>query len=438
MAKEWRYHLGLDWGTSTTKMVLRDYENQNAFVLMFGTQADSYRYPSTVAIKEGRIYFGLKAESCRGKRGVYQFNALKTKMDLSGKIFSSGEFGFSAEDLATLYLAHVISLGLDHAEKHARQADAKALMTLTVGIPSVELEKSCLRQTYLRMVRTAYFLATKTGLNPQGIHLAEAFSLLAHKKDELFFSAKDSNYHQWLRPELAAAMYWGLKSPRIQADLYSCVDIGAWTINVSYFRIHQKEGDPKGAISFFGGACQEKGLIGLLHAVAQEEGLEFNELFGVEATYLSAPKHKERVETFSKEALEVCQNGFAKAFEKQKSQGAWDGLLNMMVVGGGAKIHQVRQLLGKQFPGFGCRNWSPPSLLPKLGVPRDLYYFPDSGVLPTQSFDGDYHFLLVAYGLSVDSFSFPQTTLAPQVSNFKPEQRTRTFLTSSDLGYDEK
>jgi hypothetical protein len=412
--------------------VLRDYEQRKAFVLFLDNNLSTYRYPSTIVLTEGNLYFGFKAEKFRAKsQKVY--DAIKAKIYLIGGI----EVPSQEEDLATLYLAHIISRALDFAEAHAFRGKAKAVMGMTLGIPAEELEHAALRHVYVRIARTAYEIAVRIGTDPQGEKLADCLQGLMFAREQI--ATKDAlsppdplAYAQWLRPELAAAMYWGVKSPTIQCDLYSCIDIGAWTTNASYFRLHSCNGSEKGGIAFYGGTCCPPGMIELLKSVSQEMGKEYTELYGQEHL-LSLKQYSTHIDIFKNRYFAVWQDGFRKSYPKEKSQGAWDGKLNVMVVGGGSKVSSIKEMFYKFFPHKG---WAPPKPVPDLGVPSDLYEFPSSGILARKAFDGDSTFLFVAYGLSVHSKDFPKTTLAPQVVPFKPELRTRKFMSSDDLGYE--
>ena len=76
-----RYHLGLDWGTSATKMVLRDYSDRSrqdtgsAIVIEYGTAGS--RYPSTIAFDGERFWFGFEAEKRRSSSTIW--DSLKAK-----------------------------------------------------------------------------------------------------------------------------------------------------------------------------------------------------------------------------------------------------------------------------------------------------------------------------------------------------------------------
>jgi len=424
-----QYHLGLDWGTSATKLILRDYaKGETAFVLCLDKERRRYRCPSTVVMNNWKLYFGFESIT---RRAGAQVVVEAIKKDIYRAIMDKQavDDATEKEELATLYLAHIISAAVNRAEEHATRAGEKAVMGMTLGVPAEELEQSKLRNAYVLLARTAYELAVNIGYDPQGKSYAECKHALKDAKERInqrdsVKSPGDSIYAQWLRPELAAAMYWAVKSPKIQSDLYTCVDIGAWTTNASYFRIHDAGQGQKG-IAFYGGACSPPGMIRLLEDIGRKQvpSQEYFQLFDKEDHYLRNPEYKNDIESFRDDCFTVWESGFGKAYEKEKVQSAWDGKLNVMVVGGGSKVQKVKEIYSKRFPNVA---WRAPKPVIDLGMPTDLYEFPKEGVIPRNKFAGDDHlFFLVAYGLSVHSMDFPETTLAPQVKPFTPSPRIK-------------
>lgn len=420
------YHLGLDWGTSATKLVLRDYEQQKAFVL-FPEEGSDYRYPSTVLQNGARLYFGFKAEEFR--HGAKAFDALKADICTGADTFK--------EDLATLYLAHVINIGFNFAEEHARRTNDQARLGLTLGIPAEELEQSTFRRVYLRMIRTAYEIAVSFKCDVQGEDRDDCLTMLKlarqkiRERDERTPPQEDL-YAQWLRPELAAAMYWGTKSPTLQDGLFSCVDIGAWTTNASYFRIKTRRLEINGVvvrekqINFYGGACQPPGMLKLIKALSRARRRAYSSFLGREERLFLTTKNgdDQQIESCGSEYFSTWKLGFQRSYQMDRRTGAWQGKLNVMIVGGGSKVDKVRKFF-HEFPNKS--NWPAPIQVPDFGSPTDLYGFPETGIIPTRRYENDSSFLLVAYGLSVNSGDFPQTRLAPQVAPFVAQQRQVRF-----------
>jgi len=446
--KRRRFHLGLDWGTSATKLVIRDYgqgEMGTGFVIKLESNDESYRYPSIVQIENGHVFFGAQAELIKKKTSSHPYLSLKSMVVQPDqfKSLAAGSQTFSYEDLATLYLAHVIALGKKTADNLAKQINQDAVMGLTLGVPAEELEKSNVCDSYLRIIKIAYEIAIRLNTDPQGVAEKKAFELLTTSKKNILSTtptASTVNYSQWLRPELAAAMLWGFKSPAIEPDLYTCVDIGAWTTNASYFRIHGSsvagEHMEKTSISFYGGACRPPAMNEVCRLISEYLNQEsFENLRGQENTLLNAKVPYEVVEPVVAEIYATWKKGFHAAYRKEALQSRWDNL-KVMTIGGGSKVDYVRKKFGT-FPMPG-NNWRDPSFIHNIGVPIDLFHLPSNGITARNRFDGDFSFLPVAYGLSVHAGDFPDITLSNDVEDFRPDPPPKRFRTSEELGYSEK
>ncbi|MBI5440419.1 MAG: hypothetical protein HY900_04320 [Deltaproteobacteria bacterium] len=404
------FHLGLDWGTSTTKLVLRDYSQGDqglAYVLCFDGAEGGYRYPSAVAVRDGRIHLGPNADRKGG--GLYSLKALAIGGQVGALV--PGSTNLSYEDLATLYLAHVLNRAWSQTAALADRVGAEPRLGVTLGVPTdVSWSRFAQAGTYLRMVRTAYQLGVRESLDPQGFSEAEGLSAVEGARTRVTQSA---DFDTWLRPELAAATLWGFRSPAIEPGLYSCVDVGAWTANTSFFRIRHEvvDGDyqEKGGLGFFGGACRPPAMNDLCSLLASKAGVAPETLRGSE---------NDAVERFGRgvaepvlaRIFETWRLGFHNSYGHEARQEAWRHL-RVLPIGGGSKVDAVRQLLTR----FPLPGWDPPRLEPDLGCPRDLFNLPRPRQANREAFSGDSAFLLVAYGLSVRYGDFPPMRLADEI-----------------------
>lgn len=410
------YHLGLDWGTSTTKLVLRDYSlgsNSAAYVLRpTGTQ-EGGRYPSAASVHNGLVLLG---DAAVGQRGTTEYS-LKAKAE-TPQLFGTrvpGATRLTYEALATLYLAHVMKLALDVSSVLAHGVGQHPRLGVTLGIPTERgWKETLLAPVFLRMARTAYDIGVRRGIDPQGCSEQEAEKLLRVERPHNS-RTNTPNYEQWLRPELGAAMLWAFRSPAIAPGLYSCVDIGAWTVNTSYFRIRHDHLDgeyrDKGGLSFFGGACGPPGMNEVCTRLANAlRVVDPTELRGREDALLDTSRER-LIEPAVKKMLDVWRAGFEHAYQKEQIQERWREL-RVFAIGGGSKVRAVR----KRFRQFPVEHWPSPKEAPVLGPPKDLYEVPLRGVPPRTQLRGDHVFLHVAYGLSVRHDDFPSFQLSDSVS----------------------
>lgn len=425
-----RFHLGLDWGTSATKMVLRDLDHRDEFGAAYiltpeGCEGD-YRYPSMVGLRRNKIYFGARALA-PGRDRTEPLPSLKSRVVSPKFLHPHSEWGGLCErDLATLFLAHAIRIGMDKATELANRIDAELAMALTLGVPVAELGQESVWRTYYKMIRLARILAIDLKVDPQGEELDDARTAiaLAEKKDRERQSNVNlpQNIHlQYLRPEIAATMYWSIRSPVIETGLYSCVDIGAWTTNAGFFRLADRRLESgallrKDRFSFYGGKCEPPGMDNVCRFLAEAIGeKDFTRIRGREADLLIGGGTERVIDPAIEAFHSTWEKAFHVSYPKERKQTPWESL-NVMVVGGGSKVPVIK----KNFRRFPGPNWTPPKMVPELGVPKDLYHYPASGVRPDKAFDGDCTFALVAYGLSVPFGEFPDVLLQDMVPDWKP------------------
>ena len=99
------------------------------------------RYPSTVVVEKGALYFGPQAEARRAQRGAKVWDSLKANAAVkNGWAEAAGCDDLALRDLVTLSLAHYIFLAYECAKRHAALLDAKPNMALTLGAPVIEAQ----------------------------------------------------------------------------------------------------------------------------------------------------------------------------------------------------------------------------------------------------------------------------------------------------------
>ena len=439
-------HLGLDWGTSATKLVLRDYDAVGAshglgYVLR--AAAGGVRHPSLVALEGGRLWFGESAKK-RVTTAQHAWASLKADVAIHGRAASEAAGGLHLRDLSVLFLAHIISV----AQRAARSLPGgqTANVGFKLGVPTAEMNSWGFSTEYLRIARAAFHLACNERTDPDGVAVGTAPKLLADA-----WAAVDARearsrttgevIEAWLRAEAASEMIWPFNSPSIQPGLYTAVDVGAGTTNACFFMIHSGSRgalqDPKGALSFFGAACSAPGLNDLLTAVlrgdASPETLE--KVRGNENALLAKSAE---LPTLASPVIEQYRGVWSKA--KRQAWGSypgyrhWDGL-RLLVVGGGRKVDLVRQEFERRDPFGHIEGFK---TVPDLGVPGDLRELPVKPGIAGAPFRDDPTFLLTAYGLSFETDDLPEITLPAGVAPFRPAGRVRQFVGHDDMGYEKR
>ena len=434
-----RYHLGLDWGTSTTKLVLRDYDDPGsddgrAYVVR--TPGGSYRYPSTVTLEAGRIWFGVEAERRRGQGRSWDslkaLGALKARWrDLVPDLE-----GLTHEDLATLVVAHQVARGLEAASAHAATKGAVPRLGMTLSVPVASLTIPQSQEAYLRVATRAFEIGARAGLDPQGWTLersAEAITAAADAAPD----ADDVAYDTYLRAEVVAAMVWPCMSPSLKEGPYTVVDIGAATTNANWFRIHSRrdhDGElrQKAGLSFFGAVTRAPGMDAFDDVLARALGKRVPAtLRGHEAELVQMVSDDSELDQVSAGFYETWAKARRKAFFLADRMRHWEHL-SILVVGGGSKVTSIRERFG-QLPGAfreGIKNFK---MLKHPGTPSDLFEL-EGG----RRFADDPTFLLVAYGLSYTTLDLPEVTLPSGIRPFRQEEFVRAFRSSEELGYADK
>lgn len=446
-------HLGLDWGTSATKLVLRDNDAVGApggrsYVVR--TSPGWERHPSLVVLEGGRLWFGDQAEQRRSK-AQQVWTGLKAQVALEGRAAAGAVGDLQLRDLAVLFLAHMLSLAKQAAWDLPGGHDAE--MGFKLGVPAGEMNNWKYTNEYLRIARGAFFVACNLEVDPHTMPLDEAQLLMrdvweaVQRKEERARSTGEV-VEAWLRPEAASEMIWPLRSPSVPQGLYTAVDVGAGTTNACFFSIHERSVrtfvEQKGAITLFGAACAQPGLNDLLRAAlggaASAEKLD--EVRGKEDRLLTnTVMSNTEVPRVIAEFRKVWQEARQEAWHKYRGYGNWDGL-RLLVVGGGRKVAPVRQNFERWDPfspvGDPYRKIKGFQVVKDLGVPDDLRELPEKAGEFGLPFREDPTFLFTAYGLSFETDDLPEITLPGGVAPFRPQGQVRQFLGHDDLGYEKR
>ena len=209
-----------------------------------------------------------------------------------------------------------------------------------------------------------------------------------------------SSIRNWIRSEAEAGLLWIFRSPLIPEGLYGCVDVGAGTTDVSFFRLrsrHQENAWVKDALGFYSARSSPPAMDALGECLAEIGGGAVSPAFlrGNEDSIIK--RHgvagHECVESVCTQIFDTYCRTWRDAYVKEKRESSWYKY-RLFVLGGGSKVDLVAQSLRKSvWPGrLANRD------IGNAGFPDDLYDWPDNGQL--QPFREDAAFLLVAYGLS--------------------------------------
>lgn len=452
--------LGLDWGTSATKMVLRDYSDLakdslgRAYVVEHPGDAfrkDRTRYPSTIVVHDGRIWLGPEADR-RWKDAAPERRWRSLKMVLRDKLFGeayqrpvNGLDGISLWDLATASIAHVIAIGDHHAQRLAKRSGQAATVEVILGIPSTK--RSDRRgERYAETVRRALALRVLLG-NPggdgyvlgQGVRLGDLRALLRRVDADLTQQPKIETPGDYVRRELAAALFWPYRNPTTQEGLYAAIDIGAGTTNQCFYRLSALATGQgwvrRGQIAFYAGRCDPPGCDALDEALANALGKpDPTALRGHEDRYLErVPEAQHAFDDVVKSMKEQWKRTKGDAWNKERGNSRWDNL-NILVLGGGSQIRRLRQAFHYN-PIPNAHGIVPIDDLPP---PDDLFHLPAGPTGKLAAYSGRHELIYVAYGLAVRPGDFAKIYPSDEVEPFNPAPRNVLQLTPEALGYADK
>ncbi|TWI73930.1 hypothetical protein LZ24_01159 [Desulfobotulus alkaliphilus] len=248
--------LGLDFGTSFSKVVIQDNALQKAYAVSFediDRGKETYLLPTRLFVTEE----GLLSLSS----GFDFYIDFKTAvMEMAGRKISSVMNkleSFAPTELATAYLALLIRYARSWFLVHTESVYRKTLINwdLNIGIASKNY-----RTSKERVFRTIAFAAWKLSRSSEPLTMAMVQNTLAeaviHMAAEILFKIIGKNARkkdfgaQWLHtenvqvhPEVIAEVAGYVHSPMRRNGMHFLVDIGGSTVDMATFMIHENDGD---------------------------------------------------------------------------------------------------------------------------------------------------------------------------------------------------
>jgi hypothetical protein len=443
-----RIHLGIDYGTSNSKLVVRDFEGaggDRAYVLL---DEDSPRFSSSLAVTADTVLLGVRRSTRRrALQHARWFDSVKMRVASELKQAGSRLFygvptplpeGLTAKDLAALTVWWLITEAYQGAASLVRLRGDQVLSPgMTMGVPMSFLTDPELRTEFADIARAGWELFRRgPKLTGREIALAAA---RRNVREALKVVQEDplplDETRLWIRSEAEAALWWAFRSPQVPEGPYVKVDVGAGTTNASVFRI--VTGLPDGVASgqavklrmtFFGASSRATGMDAIDERLAAWRGIEATSL-----THLRG--HEDRLLAQSAARI-TCKGGLAGMHEALRDAWgqmrglrptalevrAWLTESKLFVLGGGSLVEVVRTAMtempvndGRRFPIIHLE--APPDLV--SGGRRVT-----GELLP---------FVLVAYGLSVLAPPIPLVETPDTVSPMPETQPTLRQLDHADI-----
>ncbi len=395
-------HLGIDYGTSASKVIFRDYDapgGEKSYPLFFN---GSFRIPSDLAIVGNRLHFGYAKNRPGSPSGALWYQSVKMRVaaehgaTLHGTPFAaqSPPNGWTFEDLAILSVAWL--------NNKAREAAAEAITRtkklkfgMTLGVPSDFRYSATTTNEFLKIARAAQELDRVRAITGDSVVLD---AVLRRHLETALADARATRHDggsidEWVRSEARASILWAWEAPELEPEPYIKVDIGAGTTNVAAFLIaatpkRSKNGAvgwEKSGIAVFGAAS---GTVGMNTLLATPNATS-SSIPAWLSTYNGGPTLRVTFEDPYRKVFDAVRQ---KTCANVASTRQWHRTRPIMLGGGSMNPHASRAL---QFNPF----------VPNTFFTPIVFHRPPVDLQQIKSTDADRSnariSLTVAYGLSV-------------------------------------
>jgi hypothetical protein len=431
-------NLGIDFGTSFTKVCYRDVGTEESGVAAVGHGFKKALVPSVVAVsRTGHLYLGDNAKAPKSAVLVPYLKMRLAGAPIGGTLPVIAKFDLNQPEctkvLAAWFLASVIVRSQEWIALHEtdRLTNRKPVWSANIGVP-VEHFDSMVLKTFEEVLGVAW-LWVKEGQVPACLQDAMVGygSTVSRLKEEV------TDFHAV--PEIAAAVQSFVMSREALPGIYVYFDIGGGTVDGVAFNYLNHGGDRK--IHFYSGKVEPLGIS----AIAA--------LIGEPASGVDAGK----LESLLRNCSQTTQDDFVKRIRrvvgevvmtaKQKDGRNWQedaiqstdyerkyiGQLStkrmrpliVFIGGGGSKSSWYSAAIASTYTAFQHHNAGvPPYKLLEVPRPKD-FSMPKVG-------NDDFTRFAISYGLSVPYGEGPEIGLPSQ---FAPAEKPRQWTPPGFVDY---
>jgi hypothetical protein len=432
--------IGFDFGTSSSKIVVRDAYLQTAYAVPFGDLAysgNSYLVPTKIFIDDD----GSLSLSAEG----YSYDNLKIHLmdDHDHSVFTTNTSQkITASELAAAYMALVIRFARDwflkHTEAIYKKTDIK--WHINLGIPSKNYDDQIRRKTFQTIAMAAWRISRLD----KTITIADVQKYLTKAKNYIVTEDQDRDQMEdellWLHPdfvnthpEVIMEVVGYVHSPLRTKGLHLIVDVGATTLDSATFIIHKEAGENEFPIlkttverqgtmilherriqflrSSLEGTLRQKNYIDPIARLPDlrhyEIRTEEDELFEIDSAFF-----KECSATIG-EALRDTRD------HRDPNSPSWENGFPVFICGGGGRLLRYRDIISQlekrfvsslsNFRGFDIKEIPKPDRLEAPDLPHE-----------------EYDRLAVAYGLSFSVDEIGKVFPESDVSNIHKVAKTRS------------
>ncbi|MGG6268401.1 hypothetical protein ACQ4M3_19610 [Leptolyngbya sp. AN03gr2] len=421
-------NLGIDFGTSFTKVCFRDLVNDRSEIVTFTnevTKLDEALLPTKIAIlPDGRLLTGLTASEWQDheqpEHSMVEF--IKMRLAHFDLPESAGNWKFeqipgateaeAIENLCAYYLSRVIS----RAQAWIRRNKPELILnqniewSANVGVP-VEYCDSKAIERFRTVLSLAWLLSNEP--QTEAMTLQNLHTQLQPLRAKLETTTVDCH----AVPEIAAEVWSLINSREADTGFYLLFDVGDGTLDGCSFHYWNDQGEKK--VDFYFGKVNPLGVTAFSQSLADELGV--TEIDVKQTLFGDSKRFVDRIQT--SKSRKAIQQSVAKVvlegtdrYKKHGFQLTPHGVkkpLDIRIGGGGGQTDFYRKAIVNTHQDFQHKNRGIPDYkLESLPTPKDL---------ETNGIDSaEFYRFAVAYGLSIPEGEQPEIRLPSQMEQNQP------------------
>lgn len=422
-------NLGIDFGTSFTKLCFRDIGRDLSEVVTFTdgqVNLDEALLPTKIAIlADGTLRAGLTRAEWAALEQPIKTSIKYIKMRLADLDISQESDRWrldrlpeldrleTVENLCAYYLSRVITRAQSwiRHNKPDLVKNQKIEWSANVSVP-VEYCDSPASARFEKVLSLAWLLSNE----PQ----TELFTLesLGKRLNQLRSRIADNPIDCHAIPEISAEVWSCLNSREFDDGFYVFFDVGCGTLDGVAFRYWRDEGEPK--VDFYSASVKPLGVSAISQCLANELNLPAKQvrrfIFNSQNSRLSQLKssqsHKQIQQLVGRVVMEGRQrHGNHRPVFKNL---VFEQGLSILIGGGGGLTSFYKTAILDTHSDFQHKSAGIPSYIQKdVPTPKDLSM---NGLT-----SDEFHRFAVAYGLSIPAGEAPKVRLPSLMENIEPE-----------------
>jgi len=374
--------IGLDYGTYSTKVVIRERNAQYGEVQRFDRSCEGYptnAAPSAIREIDGRLYFGTEAME---RRGGENYGSLKADL-----LASSGdnELDHRIDVLAASYLTWAMGeiIATDPRLANDRNFFQVSAPTSHKGAPWLE-------SRYLRIIHAAYQFIQTYGSLQQGARYTDLSHTLS---DTISLPVPDSSERRFtVGPETIAPMVSLQMNPLADTGIHLIIDMGATTTEMAVCGFNELSGG-------------NYTLLGYSDSTINQGGSKLDEIDNLPVGS-SQPPMEDFLSAMDKQAAKTWFRGFTIDSQNNRAARNWNSL-KVLLTGGATYHREVRKHIDEKLKPRPVWIDGEHQKSVARHIPKTIKTFDGS--------DEDLSLFAVANGLSIQQAAWPQFVYGSEI-----------------------